>query len=183
MQSVQARGRIAPMAFDLISPLPLRECVRRLRAATDGAWSMRGTKPVQGTVRDTAVCLRKRMYNRNALQCWLSGKLTEENGHTRLHCAVGMHPLFRVFLEMWVSGVVVISGAVLIKNLRLWLDGQGPLSANEWLALGVPLVMLGFGLLLLLFGDKLSTDEPTFLLEFLEHTIAAREEEPRNLRE
>jgi hypothetical protein len=58
-------------------------------------------------------------------------------------------------------------------GLHSWL-GAGPLPPNLWLAIGFPLVMLVFAVLLLSFGDYLVRDEPEFLVEFLERTIGAR---------
>jgi hypothetical protein len=163
------------MRFDLVSPLPLRECVRRLRAATDGIWAIGGSKPVQGTVRDTSIRLRKRIDYRNSMQCWLSATCVEDNGRTRLSCVVGLHPFVHRFLEIWIGAVLVISGAVLAKMIRLWL-GAGLLPQDLWLGVGFPLVMAVFAALLLWFGDYLVRDEPEFLVEFLERTIDARED-------
>lgn len=151
--------------------------MRRLRAATDGTWSMAGSKPVQGSVGETSICLRKRMYYRNAAQCWLSGKLVEDNGQTRLHCTVGLHPLVRKILEIWIGAVVVISGAILIHTVRFWLGSNGPLPPDLWLGVAAPLVILGFAVLLLMFSDRFAQDEPAFLVDFLQRTIDAHEDE------
>jgi hypothetical protein len=44
-----------------------------------------------------------------------------------------------------------------------------------WLGLVVPPLLLGFGVVLLVFGDQLSQDEPRFLVEFVARTIEAEE--------
>ena len=164
------------MTFDLISPLPLRECVRRLRAATDGGWAMAGEKPVLGFVGDKSVRLRKRTYYRQSAQCWLSGKFVEEDGQTRLTCTLGLHPFARLFLEYWIGGVLVVGGFILVRTARAFLFGPEPLPPNLWLGVAIPLVMLGFGVVLLLCGDYLTSDDPRFLVVFVEHTINARED-------
>ena len=95
------------MTFDLISPLPLADCIRRLRAATDSAFAIAGSKPVLGAVGDTSIRLRRRTYYRHSSQYWLSGQFVEAGGQTRLHCTVGLHPFMRTLLEYWVGAVML----------------------------------------------------------------------------
>jgi hypothetical protein len=168
------------MTFDLLSPLPLAECLRRLREATDGMWAMAGSKPVLGSVGDTAVRLRKRTYYRHSSQVWLSGQFAQENGRTRFHGTVGLHPFVRTCLEYWVAAVLLGGGAVFVRTLRLLFAGHlllndGALPPTFWLGIIVPPLLLGFGVILLVFGDRFSSDEPRFLIEFLARTIEAKE--------
>ena len=160
------------MTFDLVSPLPPNECVRRLRAATDGMWSLAGSRSVQGSVNEKAIRLRKRISYRNSFQCWLSAKLVGENGQTRLHCSFGLHPFVRLFLEIWIAIVSVVGLTIAMQTTWLWLRSS-PLSPNAWLGIVFPLIMVGFAILLLKFGNYLAQDEPDFLIEFLERTINA----------
>jgi hypothetical protein len=161
------------MTFDLVSPLPLNECVRRLRVATDGMWSIGGSKPVQGSVSETAIRLRKRIFYRNSFQCWLSAKLAEDNGQTRLYCTFGLHPFVRVFFEIWIGIVSVAGLTIAMQTTWLWLRSS-PLSPSAWLGIVFPLIMASFAFLLLKFGDYLAQDEPVFLIEFLARTIDAQ---------
>jgi len=163
------------MTFDLVSPLPLVECIRRLRAATDSSFAIAGSKPVLGTVRETEIRLRRRSYYRHGSQCWLSGKFTEENGGTRLHCTVGMHPFVRSFLEYWVACIFLGGGWVFVRTLRTVWETQGPLPHNFWLGLVVPPLLLGFGAVLLAFGDHNFGSDPRFLVEFVARTIDGKE--------
>jgi hypothetical protein len=160
------------MTFDLVSPLPPNECVRRLRAATDGMWSLGGSKSVQGSVNEKAIRLRKRIFYRNSFQCWLSANLIGESGQTRLHCSFGLHPFVRLFLEIWIGIVSVVGLTIAMQTTWLWLRSS-PLSPNAWLGIVFPLIMVGFAILLLKFGNYLAQDEPDFLIEFLERTINA----------
>jgi hypothetical protein len=163
------------MTFDLISPLPLAECIRRLRVATDRGFAIAGDKPVLGFVGETAIRLRRRNYYRHTSQCWLSGQLVEEGGHTLLHCTVGMHPFMRTLLEYWVGAVMLGGGYVFVRAVKLFFAVSGPVPDYLWLGLAAPPLFLGFGVVLLLFGDQLSQDEPRFLVEFVERTIEALE--------
>jgi hypothetical protein len=163
------------MTFDLISPLPIAECIRRLRAATDSSFAMAGSKPVLGMVRETAIQLRRRSYYRHGSQCWLSGKFTEDRGRTRLHCTAGMHPFVRVFLGYWVACIFVGGGAIFVHTLRTIGGAQDPLPQNLWLGLIVPPLLLGFGLVLLVIGNTNFGDDPRFLVEFVARTIEGKE--------
>jgi hypothetical protein len=163
------------MTFDLVSPLPLAECVRRLREATDGSFAMAGSKPVLGTVREGVIRLRRRNYYRHGSQCWLSGRLTEEGGSTRLHCTVGMHPFFRVFLKYWVACIFVGGGTVFVHTLRTIWAASDPLPQDLWLGLAVPPLLLGFGVVLLVIGDTNFGNDPRFLVEFVARTIEGKE--------
>lgn len=163
------------MTFDLVSPLPLAECIHRLRAATDGGFAMAGSKPVLGTVRETAVRLRRRSYYRHGSQCWLSGKFIEEAGRTQLHCTVGMHPFVRVFLKYWVACIFVGGGAIFVHTLRTFWQAQDPLPQNLWLGFVVPPLLLGFGVVLLVVGEYGFGSDPRFLVEFVARTIDGKE--------
>jgi hypothetical protein len=177
---VQNHDFISAMTFDLLSPLPLSECVRRLRAATDGMWAMAGSRPVLGSVGDRLVRLRKRTYYRHSSQVWLSRQFADDNGQTRFHGTVGLHPLVRTVLEYWVAAALLGGGAVFVRTLRLLfaehlLFVEGPLPPTVWLGIIVPPLLLGFCLTLLVFGDRFSSDDPRFLIEFLARTIEAKE--------
>jgi hypothetical protein len=165
------------MTFDLISPLPVRECVRRLRDATDRGWSVSGEKPVLGFVGDRSIRLRRRIWARNSPQCWLTAQLADEGaevgGGTRLTCSVGMHPSLRRFLQIWIGVVLVAAGAVLIKTVRIVITDFSALDPDWWLGIVIPLILLGFAFLLLKLGDYLGPEEPAFLVGFLERTINA----------
>jgi hypothetical protein len=161
------------MRFELVSPLPLAECVRRLRAATDGRWAIAGNKPVLGFVGDKTVRLRRRTEYRQG-SCWVSGDFVEEFGWTRLHGRTGLHPMLRGVLEIWIGGVLALGGFVLFRTVRTYLS-EGVTTEMLWLGVALPLVMLGFGVLLLIAGEYFPADEPRFLIEFIARTIEGHE--------
>jgi hypothetical protein len=153
------------MAFDLISPLPREECVQRLKMKTDPAWS----DAVAGSVGENSFRLRKRILYRNSFQASLSGRLIDDQGQTRLHCSVGLHPFVTVFLFVWI-GIVSVACCVMIVSL---LSGATP--AKQWPAAAVPLLMLAFGVGLLKVGQFIARGEADFLKDFLQRTLDARE--------
>jgi hypothetical protein len=167
------------MTFDLVSPLPIAECVSRLRAATDSGWAIAGSKPVLGSIGDGSMRLRRRSYYRHSSQYWLSGQFVEEDGQTRLHCTLGMHPFMRTLLEYWVGAVMLGGGYVFLRAARLFFAAHGaspdPRPDYLWLGLALPPLLLGFGVVLLVCGDQISQDEPHFLVEFVARTIEAVE--------
>jgi len=88
-------------------------------------------------------------------------------------CSFGLHPFVRIFLEIWIGIVSVVGLTIAMQTTWLWLRSS-PLSPNAWLGIVFPLIMVGFAILLLKFGNYLAQDEPDFLIEFLERTINAR---------
>jgi hypothetical protein len=167
------------MTFDLVSPLRLDECIRRLRAAVDTGFAIAGSKPVLGFVGDASIRLRRRSSYRHTSQCWLSGKFVEEGGQTRLHCTVGMHPFMRTLLEYWIGAMALAGGYVFLRCARLFFATHGalpdPWPAYLWLGLVGPPLLVGFGAVLLAFGDQGFNSDPRFLVEFVAGTIDGKE--------
>jgi hypothetical protein len=157
------------MAFDLISPLSREECVRRLRSKIDPAWG--GT--VVGSVSETSFRLRKRIYYRNSFQYSLSGKLIDDNGQTRLHCRIGLHPFVRAFLVVWFGGVLIGCVAVTIQMANGLMHGSLP--TNGWPGAAIPFLMLAGGFALVTAGKYFARDESAFLLDFLHRSLDARD--------
>src|SRR5665213_2701447 len=156
------------MAFDLISPLSREECVQRLRSKIDPAWG--GT--VVGSVGDTSFRLRKPIYYRNSFQYSLSGRLIDENGQTRLHCRIGLHPLVRAFLVVWFGGVLAACAAISIRMASVLAGGSLP--ENMWPGVMIPFLMLAGGVALVMAGKYLARDERAFLIDFLRRSVEAQ---------
>jgi hypothetical protein len=70
-------------------------------------------------------------------------------------------------------------GYVFLRAARMFFAAHGaspdPWPDTLWLGLVLPPLLLGFGVVLLVFGDQLSQDEPRFLVEFVARTIEAVE--------
>jgi hypothetical protein len=157
------------MVFDLISPLSREECVSTLKMKTDAAWG--GT--VAGSVNETSFRLRKRIYYRNSFQYSLSGKLIDDNGQTRLHGRVGLHPFVRAFLAIWFGVVLIGCGWMAVRMAGA--ISRGTAAANLSPADAVPFLMLAGGAALVGFGKYLARDEPAFLIDFLRRSLDARD--------
>jgi hypothetical protein len=61
----------------------------------------------------------------------------------------------------------------------MFFAAYGAVPDYLWLGLVLPPLFLGFGVVLLVFGDQLTPDEPRFLVEFVARTIEAVEERDR----
>jgi hypothetical protein len=166
---------MASKSFDLISPLPRLECVRRLREMTDRVWKVFGGKPVIGYVGESSLRLSKRIMGGNSFQDCLHATLVEEPDQTRLRCRVGMHPLVSAFIVVWFGGVLLMGGAMSAEIIADWLAAHDPIPPGRWLGIAVPLLMLGMGVAVVKIGKHLARDERVFLLDFLRRTIDARE--------
>jgi hypothetical protein len=156
------------MIFDLISPLSREECVQRLRMKADPAWS--GT--VIGSVGQTSFRLRKRIGYRNSFQYSLSGKMIDDNGGTRLHCRIGLHPFVLVFLAFWFGVVLIGCGMVSVQTVSALARGA-PL-VGLWPGAAIPFLMLAAAAALVLFGRHLGRGEPGFLIDVVRQTLDAR---------
>jgi hypothetical protein len=105
----------------------------------------------------------------------LSGQFVEAGGQTRLHCTVGMHPFMRTLLEYWVGAVMLGGGYVFLRSVRLVFATHGSLPDYLWLGLGGPPLLVGFGAVLLAFGDRDFGSDPRILVDFVARTIDGKE--------
>jgi hypothetical protein len=151
------------MVIDLISPLPREECLSRLIAAVIDRTT------VTGSISKTSFRLRKRIYYRNSFQASLSGQLIDEGRGTRLHCKVGLHPFVTAFLFVWIGGVTIGCGAMIVALL------SGSIPAQQSMAAAVPFLMLAGGIALLKVGQFAARDEANFLVDYLRKTLEARD--------
>ncbi|MPZ59287.1 MAG: hypothetical protein GEU91_22960 [Rhizobiales bacterium] len=163
--------RMISESFDLISPLPRDECVRRLGKETGSKWGIFHRAPVTGYVKKTSLLLRKNICYRNHFQLCLLGQFHEENGRTRLRCRFGWEPFTTA------SMIVVWSGLVLaaIATFVAWLVGHELIPDSPVPLFGVLLFCFGFSFVPMIIGRWLAYNEPKFLIAFLRRTIDARE--------
>jgi hypothetical protein len=175
-------GVVIAKSFDMTSPLPREECVRRLQASVDRSWLQLGGQSVIGYVGQTKLRLHKRIWYRNSFQQYLFSKLQDENGHTRLRCRLGLHPFIWASSVVWFGFVIVIGGAMSLKLITALLQGHGLVDQNAWMGVAVPIAMLVFGVALQQFCGFLGRNEPEFLVEFLRRCIDACEVQDGNER-
>lgn len=173
-------GLFRSETINLTTDLSRTECVKRLTAQVDGNLRIFGTKPLVGRIRESSLRVARRIRYRNSFQTWLSANLIDAGGGTRLICRLALHPLVRIFMIVWFTGIILIGGLIGLGAgaglMTTLLRGTGPLSPGPVLATLVPLGLLGFGLGLLKFSRYLARDERDFLVSFIKDTLAARED-------
>lgn len=159
------------MVFDLISPLSRQDCVLRLKSKADPAWS----DAVRGSIGEHSFRLSRRIPYRNSFQLCVSGTFSDDNGQTRLHCRIGLHPFVRAFCIVW-FGIVSIACLAMIAAMAGMLPSHMA-PAKLWPAAAVPFLMLAAGAALVGFGKFAGRDDAEFLKDVLRRTLEARESE------
>jgi hypothetical protein len=153
---------------ELVSPLPLEECCRRLRAGMDE--TMLGVQlafPVVGRIKEGKAAGTRRLScswspeiymrrQRNSFKTLLSADLIDQSGQTRIVCRFSMHPFVMLFTAFW-FGIVLLSIVGLSSSSVL---------------VG-PVVMIAFAFGLLRFGRYQSRDDREALLAFVRERLKA----------
>jgi hypothetical protein len=152
----------------LVSPLPITECLDRLRGVTQSEWKIFGKSPVVGRIGERFK-LRKRLSggSYNSFQTFVSGRLIDEGASTRIACRFGMHWFVTLFTVIWLAPFVttlIFSLAVDLATLRI----QNP---ESYL---VPVIFTAFGCGLVCLGRYMARGERQFLRDFLRDTLDAR---------
>lgn len=151
-----------------ISPLTPDECRRRLKEAVDTPWTLFGKKPAIGGPSGDGFELRKRISYRNSFQARLLLELAPQGRGARLRCRIGMHPLAKGFMLVWLG--IVTSFALIFPAEVL----RGPDAGPQLLFAFAPLGMLAFGIGLVVLGRKIASGEHDFLRDFVKTTLDAQ---------
>ena len=172
---------------ELLSPLPLHECVVRLREVTGGddLWSWFGnfgSREVVGHVSERSIRLRKRIGYKNSFQTILIGRLERHEAGTIFRGKARMATFLRCFMTVWFGGLVLIGGILSVAAVGQVLGFAAPaMQGNLPLPL-VPVIfilMLAFGVGLVRFGRWLARDEERFLVQFLADALEASPNDTR----
>jgi hypothetical protein len=159
------------------------ECLRRIREATDVPKfqfffsSEHGrSKPVFAQVQGDRIKLWKRRESRNDFAPCFLGVLSSEGSGARLIGRFGMDRSVLLVMSFWLIFAIVVTLATLPALAQhLTHPRQGELSVYDFIPLGLVI----FGILMMSYGRRIGTEEERFLLEFLEGTLQARQEESR----
>jgi hypothetical protein len=154
--------------IELVTPMPLEECARRLREAL-------ASGPVRGRFDGTRLIITKTISYRNSFQTRLVADLVEENRQTRIRCRFGMHPFVIVFMMMWLLILFLAGGGAAFVSIFVFLTGSP--SDDSWASGLIPGIMMMVGLGLLAVGRLIAGGEKEFLITFVRNTIKA---EPRS---
>ena len=84
-----------------------------------------------------------------------------------------MHPFVTVFMAIWFCGVLGIGGTLSIASIVRLLFASQPRSDGDWWGAVIPLLMAGFGVVLVIAGRHLARNEAQFITDFLTRTLEA----------
>jgi len=157
---------------ELLSPLSLEECVRRLRDAIDGPWRLRGKRAVTGSVDEARFRGWKRVSYRNSFQTEVIATFVADRDQTRIHCRFGLSPFVVAFIAIWACGVLWIGGQIFVASIAAMLRGATDLN-QQFMGIVVPPALLAFLWGLVWLGRRLARDEREFLTQFLCATLQA----------
>jgi len=161
----------------------VEECLRRIHEATGAPKSQffffpehGGSKPVFAQVQGNRIKLWKRRESRNDFAPCFLGVLTSEASGARLIGRFGMGRSVRLVMSFWLIFAIAATLATLPALAQhLAHPRQGKFSVYDFIPLGLVI----FGILTLSYGRRIGTQEEGFLLEFLETTLQARQEDSR----
>ncbi len=166
----------------LQSTLSVDQCLERLRSNTDeqrrtlfSFSGYRGKNPVLSRIQGDKIQLQKRRYYRNDFAPNFYGSIQPWGSAARIAGYFGPPRWTVIFLRVWLGAAMLFTLPVAWVSLRRMLNGGFDPSVT--MGVGMPLFFLAFAFLLPRFGDWLGRNEKTFLLEFLETTLAAKRED------
>lgn len=169
----------------LRSTLRVEECLTHIREATDAPkleflfpFGSGGSKPIFAKVRGNRISLWKRRETRNDFGPCFFGILSSEASGSQLVGHFGLNRSIRLFMAFWFTfsvGITLATLPALVDHLKH--ARQGGLSVFDFFPLGLVIS----GILLLKVGSRIGKQEEAFLLEFLQTTLQARQEDPRLL--
>lgn len=163
-----------PKTVDLVSPLPLDACMRRLDEAIDAPWTLFGSRPVIGRFSRRRLYARKRLRYRNSFQTYVRANMVGQDDQTWIRCRFYIHPTIIAFMALWFAGVCGIGGTIFVTSLETLMFGPSDSPAEAWAGAIVPPLMLAFGIGLICVGRYFARHDRQFLLTFLHDTVDAR---------
>jgi hypothetical protein len=166
----------------LHSSLSAGQCRERLRSNTDeqrrtlfSLSGYKGKNPVLSSIEGDKIQLQKRRYYRNDFAPNFFGTIQPWGSSARIEGYFGPPRWTVIFLRIWVGAAVMFTLPIALISLRKIAEGNP--EAGDYMGLFMPLLFVGFAILLPRFGDWMGRNEKTFLLQFLEATLAAKRED------
>jgi hypothetical protein len=174
-----------PDTIYLRSEFDVEECLRRLRETTDPPpsefffpFGHGGSKPQFGKFWKNQVKIWKRREARNDFGPCFHGKISPEGSGARLVGRFGMDRSVRLFMAFWLTfavAIALVTLPTLVEHLKH--PRQGDLSVFDFIPLGLVIS----GILIMRYGRRIGKKDEGFLLEFLQTTLQARQEDSRFL--
>ncbi len=173
-----------PDAVYLRSNFGVEESLRRIREATDAPklqfffpFGDGGSKPVFAELRGNRVKLWIRKQRRNDFAPCFFGTFSAEGSGSRLIGRFRMHrpaQLVSVFWFTFAVGIMLVTLPELVGHFRN-LNSQGELSGFDFMPLGLFIS----GILIFKYGRRIGKPDEALLLDFLQTTLEARQQDSR----
>jgi hypothetical protein len=138
----------------------------------------RGDRPVLGEVSERTFRLQKRRYWRNDFAPHFYGRFSPEPGGTRIEGYFDISSWVKRFMRFWLAAVVLLGGPIFALTIMDLTTGSRFVSGDRWVGITVFPSMFLFGILLPRLGRLLARADEHFISEHIQHTLAARIEEP-----
>jgi hypothetical protein len=165
-----------------LTPAVLRDTLSR--TIDQEQWTLfslsgfRGKRPLLGEVGEDTFRLRKRLNYRNDFARWFYARFIPEQGGTRIEACFETHRFTRYFMRVWLAIAVLIGTPIFIMTVRDKLTGTHNTTGDLWVGLIVPPALILWGILLQMFSQFFSRSEESFILQYVQETLAARLEDP-----
>jgi hypothetical protein len=164
-----------PKEIVLQTNLAVEDCIHRIQESTDSGertlFSLsgyKGSKPLLVKFDGNQFKLWKRRYYRNDFSPYFYGTLSAENQGTRIQGHFDINRWTKIFMRIWLAGVVLFTLPVLLATLRQTAHG------DAWVGVAVPIGLIAFGILMPNFGRWLGRNEEKYIKDFLETTLLAQ---------
>jgi hypothetical protein len=173
-----------PDTVYLRSDFGVEESLRRIREAADAPklqffipFGYGGSKPVFADLRGNRVKLWIRKQRRNGFAPCFFGIFSSEGSGSRLVGRFRMHRSAQLLLVFWFTfavGITFVTLPELVGHLTN-LKQQSQLSGFDFMPLG----LLISGILIFKYGRRIGKSDEALLVDFLQTTLEARQEDNR----
>lgn len=137
-----------------------------------------GNLPVIGEVTESVFRLQKRRFWRNDFAPHFFGTFhSEPTAGTKIEGHFDISPSVKNFMRFWLIGVMLLGGPVFVLSLLDVSTGSHYMSGDTWVGVIVPPAMVLFGILLPRIGRIFGQGDERFILEHVQHALAARVDE------
>jgi hypothetical protein len=157
---------------ELVSPLSVDECRRRLLEAMDAPMTFFGKRPVIGRIDGAWLRAWRRIGYRNSFQTQLTAELAASNQQTHIRCRFGMDEAVTVILCVVLGTLLVAAVSTLPGCVS---DLLSPDAAGAGFpGLAIPTVMLVAVCGIVCLGRGLASGERQVLIDFVRETVDAK---------
>jgi hypothetical protein len=161
-----------------LAPVALLDALRRSideeRSTLFSLSGFRGSQPILGEVMDSSFRLQQRRYWRNDFGPNFYAQVQPEPGGSRIEGHFAVSRRVKLTMRLWLILAIALGAPLFVSAVRELVRGA---SGNVWIG-ALPPALIIWGFVLPKLGRLLGRGEERFLLEFVQHTLAARIEEP-----